>query len=300
MLTDLTDALSRGRLGASELAAISPMELDALFELGAEHIDTNRGLDAVVLFSGLVALCPYAAKYWRGLGVAFHRVLDLHSALGAYDAALELDDDHSETRCYRGEVNLYLGHHDAARDDLEAAKQSGRTELVRRAERLLAMLTGLTHWSPDQEPPAEPTSVHTTTFSLGDGRALPLAPDESRFVSPEHVKTEDTATAVSVAQPVIDFWEGAERTEPAITHLEAKVTALRDVTITDIVARPTAPKKERTETAVIPGRPRALALLKQQELPDVDSADEKTETAVVMRRRRRALVPYKHQNEGEG
>src|SRR5690606_3363596 len=118
---DLTDALALGRLTAGELAALAPLELDALYELGAQRLDTERFEDAVAIFAGLVTLFPYTARYWRAYGVALHRSMELVRAAAAYEAALRLEPEHLLTRLYRAEVLIYAGRAAEAAADLELA-----------------------------------------------------------------------------------------------------------------------------------------------------------------------------------
>lgn len=191
-LGDLTDALSRGRLTLAELAVIRPHELNALFELACERLDTERDRDAATLLACLVALFPYDPRYWRAYGIALHRLLDLDGARAAYDAAIALAPESDSSRCYRGEIALYQEDRAIARRDLEWVVAHGRPALRRRA---LALLDHLDGRAIPRAPGPRPVIPDAGEFTLTDLTPLPLR--DGRFSGPVALQDETTVTAVA-------------------------------------------------------------------------------------------------------
>ncbi|MEL6761109.1 MAG: BTAD domain-containing putative transcriptional regulator [Myxococcota bacterium] len=200
---DLVDAFSRGRLSLSELAVLRPAELDALFELACERLDTDRNSEAASVLRAVVTLFPYDARYWRGLGIALHRQGLLRAAYVAYDGALALDRNDPWTRCYRGEVALQLGERSSAERDLYWVEKHGERSARLRAAQLLS------------QPKIGPNAVVTRTeppipnagFTLEDHTPLPL--NDGRFAGPSPMREEETLTAVAA------LWVDA--TSPGVT-----------------------------------------------------------------------------------
>lgn len=188
---DLVDAFSRGRLSLSELAVLRPAELDALFELACERLDTDRNAEAAAILRAVVTLFPYDARYWRGLGIALHRQGQHRAAHVAYDGALALDRSDPWTRCYRGEVALYLGEQSSAQHDLRWVQKHGDRPAQLRAALLLSQP------GERQESAiaiAEPLDA-TEGFTLEDNTPLPLS--DGRFSRPTPMREEETLTAVA-------------------------------------------------------------------------------------------------------
>jgi hypothetical protein len=260
---DLTDALARGRLTLAEVAAIPPSELDALYELGAQCLDTERDAEAVDLLGGLVALFPFAAAYWRAYAIALHRCLELERARAAYEAALLLQPDHARTRCYRSEVLLYLGHKDEARAELGTLVASPDKGVAERAGDLLRRFDVLDDWRP--EPVARTADEgEPEPFELDDARALPLV--DSRFQTPaaDYAPTpREVTNTARVFAPVASpdaapqpLWAQDEtdtallpgRPDPADS---AQHLGRRDDTTETGILRARA---EITDTGILPGR----------------------------------------------
>ncbi|MEO1174685.1 MAG: hypothetical protein AAFX94_21935, partial [Myxococcota bacterium] len=167
-------------------------ELDALFELACERLDTERDAEATTILACLVALFPYEPRYWRGYGIALHRQTDLDGARAAYDAAVSLSALDDSSRCYRGEVALYQEDYAAARGDLEWVLIHGRPALQQRARSLLDHLDGRAPRPRSRGPaPVAPAQG----FSLPDSTPLPL--DDGRFSAPIALTEETTVTAVA-------------------------------------------------------------------------------------------------------
>lgn len=249
---DVVDALARGRMTLAEAGAIPSRELDALFALAAEYLDTERDQEAADILTGLVTLYPYSARFWRGLGVALHRLMLVEQARAAYDAALLLAPDHLTTLCYRGEAHLYLGHLDQARKDLERATKSTDKEISRRAAELRKMTDSLDESRDFSEP--EPVVRHTggTALTLADGRPLPLK--NGRFV-----RADDEVTLVALRE---DTRQSAQRLAPTplsrnrksedTARLPNRERTAPDVTTPEGTAEPA--RKEVTRTAVVARR----------------------------------------------
>ncbi len=296
ILNDLTDAFARGRVTAAELAAISPEELDAFFEIGAQRLDANRNEDALTIFGGLVSLYPYAAKYWRAYGIALQRRLLLKRALAAYRASLVLEPHHLDTLCYTGEAHLYLGEFGPARSFLTRVVQGSNDFLKRRAEKLLSVLNALLTEMPENtlvlnppisppqpEEPFEPKEDESTqTFVMSDGRKLPLNPSryEATARTPSQPKAydpEDTITHTAA----LYIPEVAALSDP-IDAFDETGQYHRDFTLDDTLHIDMKVPNEKTATAIIPGRPkdRARKRTHPQEPQTLDDV-----TAVVRRRR---------------
>lgn len=270
--SDLTDGLARGRLCIGEIASISPEELDAIFELGAQRLDTNRNHDAVDVFAGLIALYPYAAKHWRAYGIALHRVMRFPAATAAYQAALLLEPAHLETQCYYGEVLLYLNKFDEAEPILNSVVEGQEPGLKQRATMLLRFLNQARATneplslpiSPNQETKAqqEPASMQSAEAApaLTVSLSSPELQDEE---APQEI--EDALPSPST-RPYFEMEDGralplspsAFEVEPhqasqnnQLDEFEPATTSLSYRPATD---GPAQPPKEPTQTAIIPRR----------------------------------------------
>lgn len=284
-LSLFTDAIARGRLCLGEVAGISPEELDALFEFGAQRLEANRLEEAIPVFGGLITLFPYRATHWRAYGVALHRSGRFPQAEVAYRAALLLHPGHLPTLLYQGEVLLMLAEAAQARALLEEVAASSAPRLAATARRLLDHIEKLppAETSPTPAPatpdlpedlPPESTSPY---FELPDGRSLPLHP--SPF------QEEDTLEGPTPIQSAPDVvYHGP----PAPTPHSPPV---KERTQTAIVPRRSLRKREDTSaraenTAILP-RSRVSRSLKSGE----PLSTEGTETAVVKRRSHQPLHP---------
>lgn len=173
-LTALIDAVARGHLSLAEVSALSETELDALYELAAERLDTGRLPEAIAIFAGLVALFPFSARYWRGLGVAQHRSGAYPAAVAAYAASLALEPEHARTRCYRGEANLHLGRKEAALADLETVCDAS-SDIAERARRWLRIARRAQSPATGSPSPTQSATTESFEFYLSDTQRLPLA-----------------------------------------------------------------------------------------------------------------------------
>ncbi|MED5465098.1 MAG: tetratricopeptide repeat protein [Myxococcota bacterium] len=281
---NLTDALARGRLCIGEVAGVNSEELDALFELGARHLDSGQNQDAVSVFGGLVALFPYTARHWRAYGVALQRTELWKEALGAYRAAALLDPDHLETRCYQAEVMLHLNQADQARKLLEEVQTSPSPELAERAASVVQHLPDEPSAPP--EPPQGPAPAAETSpetqphLELDDGRPLPLSPGAF-----------EAATSAEAPPEPIDHWEGLLPSRPAVSD---PVPLPPEQSHTAIVARRSLRdpagegSPEQTHTAIIP---RSLLVPGGDASRKSASKARPPETSVVKRRHRLPLRP---------
>lgn len=287
---NLTDALARGRLCIGEVAGVNPEELDALFELGAQHLDTGRDQDAVSVFGGLVALFPYTARHWRAYGIALQRTGLWKEALGAYRAAALLEPDHLETRCYQAEVLLHLRRSREARELLEEVQTSPSAELAERA-------TGIVHHldldleqsapvTPEPAPPEAPAPAAEAApetqprLELDDGRPLPLSPG-----------TFDTGEPSDLPPERIDHWEGMITYRPAVSE---PVPMTEEHSHTAIIPRRSlrdpaqARSPDHTHTAIIP---RSSLVPGKRARRERAPETPPPETSVVKRRHRLPLHP---------
>ncbi|MBI3179803.1 MAG: hypothetical protein HYZ27_09085 [Deltaproteobacteria bacterium] len=232
---ELTDAIARGRLALAEVAAIPPREIDSLYALAVQYLDSGRDQEASELLAGLVALFPYRARTWRAYAIALHRMLDLPRALAAYEAALTLDPADPRTCCYRAEVLFYLGERQAALAELHTLTRASDAQIARRALDLILLIERPTDWMPPQRPPAP--SPPASRFCLHDQRPLPLA--NSRFASePAAILDEESTATAKLFAPIAektgtDTARVVRRRAPSA----APATHDRDTTHTAIVLR---------------------------------------------------------------
>ena len=303
----LTDALARGRLVPAELAAISPPELEALFEHATARMEVGQEEEAVALLGALVALFPFAPKYWRAYGIALHRLLDLEKAARAYSASLVLDPGHNESLCYRGEIYLYLGRYEDARYDFLQAQIGAKASLKRRAKQLLEFLQRLLQNAPTQDSrPGPEVLSDDRTLTLGDGHTtLPLEISAFEEEDPEPLSQEITQTA-RVFAPVLNEERSASSDHvplPLGEETAPNLTAPLSLDPVETAPLIPSPIEERAEdpalqyaeldddTDLIPGRPKALAMEEQWSTQVLSPMDrEATDTAVLRRRRGVPLV----------
>jgi len=284
----LTDALARGRLSLAEAVGLSALELDALFDAAVGRLEAGRTQEAAEVLAGLLTLFPYAAKYWRALGIALQRDRSFARARAAYDVALGLAPRDPYALCYRGETLLYLGDTAAARRDLEAALPLATGDLATRARQLLGCLGALHSWKPNRAErnfarPNAPTPSAPARLMTTATAALPLT--DSLFALDEHAGAgtsalspeEVTATCKVLIAP--------------FAAAAATGAAQEGTTQTSKVAKkPTA----ITKTALLPGRGRRAAAPEGAVgAPEGAAADpalrrdadpETTHTAIVRRR----------------
>lgn len=323
LLSNLTDGLARGRICIGEIAGISPEELDALFELGAQRLDTDRNHEAVKVFSGLVALYPYSAKHWRAYGIALHRVMRLSAALAAYEASLLIEPGRIETQCYQGEVLLYLNRLSEAEGILSPIAECGRQDLEVRAKTLLQFLEQAqasnepisipipapqvekpsTSSIPEQPPTQEydaplVVSESPTTQDVIDEFAPPVpASGEEPYFELEDGRplplSPSTFERIRSEESPSDSPDSFESTLTSLTYrpaIDGPQLETREVTQTAIVPRRQLRLNEEARnegTAIIPGRPahRAQEAAEKKEESESSTDHEVTQTAVVRRRR---------------
>ena len=299
-----------------EIAGISPEELDALFELGAQRLDTERNHEAVEVFAGLVALYPYASKHWRAYGIALHRVMRLPAALAAYEASLLIEPEHLDTLCYQGEVLLYLNRLDEAETVLIPISQCPRQELKVRAEMLLQFLQQARKSNepislpvPTRKPKASssssvlessPSEKSDTPLVVSEDVPLQTEIDELETPIPASANEcyfeLDDGRALPLEPSTFQDIDSPPATETDFDNLEPTVTSLkyrpiiegapRETTQTAIIVRPQLRLNEegREEgTAIIPGRPAHRA--QEEEISaNAEPSEEVTKTAIVRRR----------------
>ncbi len=321
LLSELTDGLCRGRICMGEIAGISPEELDALFELGAQRLDTGRHQDAVQVFAGLVSLFPYNAKHWRAYGISLHRVDRLQAAIAAYKAALLIEPDHLETQCYYGEVLLYLNHLDDAEKILEPLLTCGRPDLKKRIETLLRFLNRARDTN---EPLAVPQANNLAENKNSNNQQEVAAPRTDSTPQKTSEKTEtanelekqfESDQSLRSKEPYFELEDGrtlplnpstfeqkrdAQAPPEALDEGETTSTSLayhpatespnesgRERTQTAIVPRRQLRLNDPSRdegTAIIPGRPAHRAQLANQEAPKPSGRPEITHTAIIKRR----------------
>lgn len=69
-IKELSRAVAEGRLALAEIAAVSPEELDAIYETAVMRLDVGRYADAARMLAALVVLYPFAHEYWRAYAIA--------------------------------------------------------------------------------------------------------------------------------------------------------------------------------------------------------------------------------------
>ena len=300
-LDALTDAVARGRLALAEVALIPPRELDAMFELAAQYLDTGRDTEATTVLGGLVALFPFSSRFWRAYGVALHRQLEVSRARAAYEAALALEPSHELTRCYLTEILMYLGETEVARRELETLQDAADPVVRHRAARLLLGLPELS--TVDWRAPAPPedvleaNEVDPPRFTIGGKRELPLL--ETQFLDGDDtvLLTPEVTTTARLFAPLFDestesFDVPPEAATPTVTQT-AIIRHRRSATTT----KPTA--LEVTDTALLPKRNLARTRASAGRAITTESPDqyataaaqgsEPTQTAIMRRRQRLPL-----------
>ncbi|MBN1962437.1 MAG: pentapeptide repeat-containing protein [Deltaproteobacteria bacterium] len=222
LLAHLTDALARGHLSISELIGMEMRELDAVYLMAVARLEVDQDSSAMQLFAGLAALFPFCAKYWRGYGIALHRLRLWAQAHHAYDAALQLEPNHALTCLYRAEVLAHLGEYDKALHDIKLAIKSNERSISKRARDLERILKVSSKSSPffaideydntiDAE--NEVTKTNATIFTLRDNRTLPL-------VDGPLAEAERTHTSVNIMSHNLNEITYADITHADITHAD--------------------------------------------------------------------------------
>ncbi len=245
VLSDITDALARGRLTLAELLQLTAAELDALTDCAVRRMSVGMLADAVTLFRSRVTLEPYCARAWRGLGVALHRQADYPQARAAYEAALLLAPEHHQTGGYLGEVLWHIGERVLAQQRLSTvAAQSSDAAAAHRAAEVLLLLQAAEPAVQAALPPrqaAEP--VADADHMLEDGFGAPLPNPAGRFAQAASSPAELSLAEVTDGCFVILATETTATDTAIVAPRSAKHTKgqTREITLTAKVARPAAP-----------------------------------------------------------
>lgn len=230
-LKDLARAVGEGRLALSEVAAVSPDELDAIYETAVMRIDTGRNADAARMLAGLVVLYPFAHEYWRAYSVALKNLGELVAARRAQEMVRALEPDPSEEL-----VRELLGETGAAEPTNPGIQAPAEVTAVK-------IVLG-----PDTRADSSAGEITEPRINMPP-IPVPLGGDASTTLS-LHGRPEPTVTITAAAGPA------PEPTERFVWPIEEEPTAL-----TKRPGVPTTPKlmrKDRSITALVDRRPRPM------------------------------------------
>lgn len=179
-LETVVDAVARGRLTPCDVAGITDAELEVLFAIGQNKLETGQHEQANQFFTALVTLMPYRARFWRALGISAHHLGAFLEARRAYEAALYLDPEHQATACWAAQVCVLLGENLQAQYWLEQAESSNDPDvqklihLLRQPSYVQQIQQLFADFKLQSEDKDTQTQVKLATFTTSDGQKLPL------------------------------------------------------------------------------------------------------------------------------
>lgn len=179
-LDAIIDAVACGRLTPCDVAGITDAELEVLFALGQNRLETGQLEHANYFFTALVTMMPYRARYWRALGISAHHLGAFLEARRAYEAALYLDPEHKLSACWAAQVCVLLGEDAQAKHWLKQAKKSSETQVQKLVLLLEQPSYGqqLRHLVNDFQLQIEQTATQSSSdgfmFTTSSGKTLPL------------------------------------------------------------------------------------------------------------------------------
>ncbi len=228
-MKELARAVAEGRLALAEIAAISPDELDAIYETAVMRLDVGRYAEAARMLAALVVLYPFAIEYWRAYAIALKHLGEDAAAQRARAMVRSLDPGTPEDL-----VRELLGDHkvdEATNPHIVAPVESTAVfELRDVAPR--------TRHASDSEN-TEPRIAH--------------APHTSGEVTQTTQAMSPEITLTSVAAPATAPLEPTDRIHWPI---EAEPTSLTSKHGVPTTPRPQA--RERSVTALVDRRPRPI------------------------------------------
>jgi tetratricopeptide (TPR) repeat protein len=141
----LEDEWLHGRASLGAAARWNADEMRLVADLAYMLAEQGRNMEAIVIFEGLAALAPLTGYFQSALGALRLRTGELDEALVHLDQALAADSRDAAALLNRGEVNMRLGHHTAAFEDLQATlaltgQEQPESPYATRARALLAQL----------------------------------------------------------------------------------------------------------------------------------------------------------------
>ncbi|MEZ0311898.1 MAG: BTAD domain-containing putative transcriptional regulator [Myxococcota bacterium] len=228
-IKELSRAVAEGRLALAEIAAISPDELDAIYETAVMRLDVGRYADAARMLASLVVLYPFACEYWRAYAIALKLLGETAAAQRAQAMVRSLDPGTPEEL-----VRELLGDHKV--DEPTNPRIENKPEIT--------AMVDLGDISPRRGAPGETTEprIQVTPVRLGDHGTT----TQSMTVRPEI-----TVTAVPNA-PMVQH----EPTERIHWPIEEEPTALN--IRPGVPTQPRPMKRERSVTALVDRRPRPI------------------------------------------
>lgn len=114
--TDIVD------INFQELAKISDESMKSILIIAIAKFSEEKYEDCLSLFSLLTVLSPAYSEYWIRLGIAAQKCLNFDLALGAYEAASELDPDLIEARLFAAECFISINRLEEAKKEVAKAK----------------------------------------------------------------------------------------------------------------------------------------------------------------------------------
>lgn len=112
--SNLKQSLLRGEQKLTDLAHLSPKELQALTTVAYSHFENNRYKEALQLFDMLAMLDPDNVYYKHGAGACALQLGQAQTAFNWYERALGVQTDHIPSLVGKGEALLHLKKVDQA------------------------------------------------------------------------------------------------------------------------------------------------------------------------------------------
>ncbi len=227
-IAEISRAVASGRLALAEVAAISPDELDAMYETAVMRLDVGRYADAARMLASLVVLYPFACEYWRAYAIALNQLGEKAAAQRAKAMVRSLDPGTPEEL-----VRELLGDHKVDEPTNPHIDMKPETTAVFDVVDVSPSATGTGETT-------EPR-IHVRPAPLGDATVT-----QSMTARPEV-----TVTAIPDA-PMVQL----EPTERIHWPIEDEPTALNARPGVSVQPRPI--KRERSVTALVDRRPRPI------------------------------------------
>lgn len=142
-LQKLANQWSEGRVTLKQIVGLSDEELYAIASQGYVMFLQGKTEQARVIFEGLVAIDPKNDYYYRALGAIYWRLKQPQKAIKQFTYAIRVAPQEISSYVNRAEVYVASNDFPAAREDLQAALQRGRSgddALQRKARAIMQMI----------------------------------------------------------------------------------------------------------------------------------------------------------------
>ena len=136
-------SFARGEITWAEVEGMTWQEARAIAQVGCDLAAAGRLEEARIIFEGLVAGNPKDSGAQAALGTVYQKLGRISDALGAYDAAVEVDPRNPVALANRGELRLRAGDRQGFADLALAVEADihGETAAGRRAKALVRAIT---------------------------------------------------------------------------------------------------------------------------------------------------------------